>query len=118
MGPVVEKTATGDEHWGLTESLLLYGNARAARAGEIIFDRELYEPRRGTPEDLHGPAIGVEEVVLQDGPVGLQGLGSLFGEEGVGSSQPEPAQEGVGRDPVAKIDHVVHHRRVRRLVGG
>ena len=118
MGSVVEEPATGDEHWGLAESLLLNGNARAARAGEIIVDREFDEPRGRTSENLHGPAIGVEEVVLQDGPVGLQGLGSLFGEEGVGSSQPESAQEGVGRDAVTKIDHVVHHRRVRRLVGG
>ena len=118
LGLVVQKPATGDEHRGVTESLLLNRDARSARPGEIVFDGEFNEPRGRTPENLHRPAVGVEEVVLQDGPVGLECRGSLFGEESVGSGEPEPAQERVGRDAVAKINHVVHHRRVRWLVGG
>ena len=101
LGLVVQKPATGDEHRGVTESLLLHGNARAARPGENVFDGAFNEPRGRTPEDLHRPAVGVEEVVLQDGPVGFQRRCPFLGQEGVGSGEREATRAGLGEAAVS-----------------
>ena len=94
----------------LLESLMLDGDARAARATEVVHDFNVSNRWVGPSEDFDCSAIGVEEVVLKNSPVRLYFPGPILRHEAVRAGDPKTLQHRIGGNSVAKIDDMIDHR--------
>lgn len=107
LGAVVSEDAILDENELVGGTFVLDGDPAGTGAGVIVGDFQVTERGVGPVVDFHGAAITKVKPSFTERAVGFDPVGSVLGDEVVGTGELEMLDDGVGGEPIPQVEDVV-----------